>query len=182
MVEVRSRVGFTLLELMVALSLGAIALLGARAVYDALGDVASGIGTAAATDDARSNGERLLRTLIMELEPGTERDSMFHGDRDNVTFPTRCRTGGGWKEHCNVRLSLEPASTGELTQRLIVRSSTGDSLVLLDSLIVSRFAFLDDASAGGRWIARWTRSVAPPLAVGILSPYDTLILRVGVRQ
>jgi prepilin-type N-terminal cleavage/methylation domain-containing protein len=178
---IAGRAGFTLVELLVALVVGGVAILGARAVLAALGDQAERVSEAAASSDRTANGERTLRALVGNLEIGTTPDVSFGGDERQVQFTTSCPTASGWQERCAVRLvALSPDS---LTGKAIVAGilPTGEILPLLTGVTGPRFRYLRDAGNGGTWFRTWGNGITAPIAVGIVTERDTLILRIGER-
>jgi len=58
---------------------------------------------------------------------------------------------------------------------------TGDVLPLMPAGSAMHFAYLLDAAAGGRWVHRWGAGITAPLAIGIMSGRDTIIVRIGER-
>jgi prepilin-type N-terminal cleavage/methylation domain-containing protein len=173
--------GFTLVELLVALVVGGVAILGARAVLAALGDHADRVSEAAASADRTANGERTLRALVGNLEIGTTPDASFGGDEHQMQFTTSCPTPSGWQERCVVRvIALRPDS---LAGRSIVVGilPTGEILPLLADVTGPRFRYLRDAGNGGTWFHSWGNGITAPVAIGIVTERDTLILRIGDR-
>lgn len=166
--------GFTLLEVLVALIIGAIAIGGARAVTTALVDNAARIDSVHVEVAEAINGERLLRRLVLEVEAGRDPGSVFAGTRGRATFDSWCRVPGGWLERCHVELSLL-AAPGDALATLEARISTGENLRLARLAAPAHFAFLEDAAHGGTWSDRWGPGPAAPLAIGIFTPGIILI-------
>jgi prepilin-type N-terminal cleavage/methylation domain-containing protein len=82
----RRRSGFTIIELMVALAVSGIVLLGARAILETVADRAGGITRAAVAADRDANAERTLRALVERLEVGTGPGTEFGGDGASAAF------------------------------------------------------------------------------------------------
>ena len=173
--QVKRRSGLTLLEVVVALTITAFVLLGARAVVD-------GIAAIARADDAEDrghlaamNGRRLLLELGLDARAGIDPSATFGGDDASATWDTWCRVPRGWKERCRATVSLARDSVGAalILETSIDRDATL-ALVRLDGTPV--VAYLDDARFGGRWVPAWGPSTARPVALGVLSQTDTLIL------
>jgi prepilin-type N-terminal cleavage/methylation domain-containing protein len=96
--------GFTLLEVVVALAVGGVLLLGARRMLETVGDGAQGITEAAKAADREANGERLLRALLGRLEVGTDSTRTFSGEEQAARFTSWCDVPAGWQERCIVTL------------------------------------------------------------------------------
>ena len=170
-----------MVELLVALVVGGVAILGARSVLGALADHADRVSEAAAAADRAANGERTLRALVGGIEIGTTKDAGFGGDEREARFTAWCPTPSGWQERCTVRLLVLPSDS--LTAKSIVASvlSTGEILPLLESAAVQRIRYLRDAANGGTWFHTWGTGITAPLAIGIITDRDTLIVRIGER-
>ena len=169
------------MELLVALLVGGVAILGARSVLGAVADQADRIAEAAMLIDRAANGERLLRSLVGNLEVGTTRDATFQGDEAEARFTTWCTSASGWQERCTVRLVVlrpDPVSGKSIIAGVLPGR---DTLPLIECDGVSRLQYLRDAASGGTWSNRWGTSVGAPLAIGIATEGDTIILRIGER-
>lgn len=173
----RSRRGFTLVELTVALLVGAVAIGGARAVMTTLVDQAARVDSAHAEIATSINGERLLRRLVLEVRTGQEPGSTFSGTAALASFDSRCAMPGGWAEPCRVELRIEPGA-GSAENLLIARLSSGERLEVGRLAAGAQLAYLDDAAHGGRWTPRWGPGTAAPLAIGVISSEATLIFPV----
>jgi prepilin-type N-terminal cleavage/methylation domain-containing protein len=191
------RSGFTLVELMVALVLSAIILLGARTILEQLADSADRTTKAAASADHRANMNRVIRALF---EHASASDSIypFIGTRTMTQFSSWCDVPGGWSEHCTLTLAIVPTTasdsipsslpqaptlnTSNTSVRVIVWTSAGDTLHFKDSIPAAELRYLDDVSDGGHWMIGWPAGITTPLAVGIVTTHDTTVLRIGERR
>ena len=133
------RNGFTLIELVVAITLSGIVLLGARALWESLAGSVDRLRAQVADDARDENGERLLRSLVGRLEVGTDQSREFAGDERHTTFTTWCEVPAGWQERCAATLAIEPDSG-------INRETIFDcpSILNVDAFIVS----LGDTASG----------------------------------
>lgn len=173
-----ARAGFTLVETMVALTLSAIVLLGAREMIDALAR-RSTIGDGADREHARRvNGERLLRELVLDSRAGVEPSATFSGAASSLTWDTWCRAPQGWKERCRIDLAARSTADGQGFALVATGPDAIETEVVRDERPL-RLAFLEDSRHGGRWSATWGPATARPVAVGIFTDRDTLILPTG---
>ena len=102
--------GFTLIEVVIALTLSGIVLLGARALLSELADGERRITESAAIVQADANGERLLRTLLGRVDMGSSEQLRFGGTPTGARFTSWCDVPSGWIERCDVELAIEAMS------------------------------------------------------------------------
>jgi prepilin-type N-terminal cleavage/methylation domain-containing protein len=176
--ESPARAGFTLVELMVAMVVSAIVVLGARMLLEQLSDSASRTVAAATRADRQENGERLLRDLAGRLEVGAEQAARFSGEPSAANFVSWCDVASGWQERCAVTLVVG-AQQGHSV--LVATLASGDSVTLLVREQQIELRYLDDPRGGGRWFASWGAGITAPLALGVISGADTMIVRIGDR-
>jgi prepilin-type N-terminal cleavage/methylation domain-containing protein len=172
------RAGFTLIEVLIAMAIGATVVLGARVLMERLGDGALRIGEAARAADADANGERLLRALVGSVEVGPEAALAFGGDEREARLTSWCETPAGWQERCRVTLVV---GTLDGTPALLAALSTGDTLVVRRAARFAALRYLESAAGGGRWFRYWDDGLLAPRAIGVLLDGDTLIVRIGDR-
>lgn len=172
------RHGFTVLEVIVALVVSAIVILGARTLVERLDDGARRILAGAVRTDAKANGDRMLRDLALRLEVGTAEAGHFGGEPETAVFTSWCDVPRGWRERCLVTVTIVP---GRDRDTIRVATSTGLRFVALDAPAPAALRYLNDSRAGGQWFQSWGAGITAPLAIGIASPRDTTILRVGER-
>ncbi|MFN2399097.1 MAG: type II secretion system protein J [Gemmatimonadaceae bacterium] len=164
--------GFTLVEVMVALTISAMVLLGARLMLTSVAHHADRISARARATDREVNAERLLRALVQRIEVGTDEAMQFGGTESEARFSTWCEVPAGWLERCVVNLTLDSA--------LAVTLPLG-VLVLRDSVKTGALRYLNSVANGGEWFRRWGTGITTPLGIGIVLDRDTLILRIGER-
>jgi prepilin-type N-terminal cleavage/methylation domain-containing protein len=172
-----SRAGFTLLEVMVALALSALLLLGARALLEQVGDAAAHIAGSAAAVDHDANAERLLRALAGRAEPPRAGEEVV-GTPQGVRFATWCETPAGWLERCSATLAVLRVDGAPA---LAVQAGTGDPVMVRRGLRSGHLLYLRDPAEGGVWAPTWRSGVSVPVAFGVVLDGDTLIVRVGER-
>ena len=81
----------TLIELMIAVALGGLVLLGARALLYQIEDAGSALGRSARATDRLSNATRTLYALARRADVRSDSASRFVGDSLGATFPSTCR-------------------------------------------------------------------------------------------
>lgn len=172
------RSGFTIIEVMVALVVSGIVLVGARSILEAVADRAGSITRAASVADRDANGERMLRALVDRLEVGTGPGTEFGGDPTSTAFASWCEVAGGWQERCTVNIELVRDSSAV---DLVLRTSLGDRIVLRHGLKNGAIRYLSTPDGGGTWIRVWGAGITAPVAIGVFLERDTLYLRVGER-
>jgi len=174
----RTSVGFTVIEIIVALFVGVAVVVGARTLLEGLAAQTARVAAVARASDRDANGERLLRGLVGRLEIGTDSAQRFGGDEREVHFTSWCDVARGWQERCRVSIAVEPGSVG---LAVVARLSSRDTIVLKHGRRGEGLRYLADPSFGGRWLMRWSDGLAAPLAIGILVDADTMIVRIGER-
>ena len=172
------RRGFTLPELMVAIVVSGLVLLGARATVDAVQVLAARSADAARETDRLRNGERVLRELVEGLGTGEDEASHFAGDPSSARFLSRCDSPAGWTEPCAVRLTVEHRDSALV---LMARVAGAAPVELLRAAERLELGYLHDAAEGGQWFRSWGSSIVAPIAIGIRRDDELLILPVGAR-
>jgi prepilin-type N-terminal cleavage/methylation domain-containing protein len=172
------REGFTLIEVVVALSLAALLMLGARALFEQLGAHAEALVAAAADADREANGDVLLRARVGAAETSPQPERRFDGTAEGARFSTWCESPAGWLERCAVTLGFVHADTARV---LALSADQGDPVVIRRGFRDGRLIYLRAADEGGAWVRNWSSAVSTPLAVGVVVDGDTAILRVGER-
>lgn len=177
------RSGFTLIEVIVAFTIGMMVLLGARYVLNNISYSVSRIMHASEETDRIANSERTMRSLIGNIVAS---DSLnpFTGNNREVRFTSWCDVPDGWKERCIVGLTLDNGEsivlhTPHYTSKIEISKPDNPKL---QSKSHSRFLYLEDPAQGGIWRAGWSRGMTTPLAIGIESETDTTIYIIGERR
>lgn len=172
------RRGFTLVEVMVALTVSAIVLLTVRAMFEALTGTAMLVSDAARAQDGLRNSERELRGLVaLAIAPRSTADR-FDGSADAATFSTWCTAPEGWLRPCRVTLGIRGDSSGTA---LMFGALDRRSSVAFRRRGLMELRYLVPSEWRDSWVATWRSTSSPPLAIAIVSPTDTVLLRVGDR-
>jgi prepilin-type N-terminal cleavage/methylation domain-containing protein len=172
------RRGFTLVEVMVALAVSGVVLLGARQLFGVVASAAERVPSAASAMDNRRNRERLLRELLGRVEVGTDSTRTYSGDGTLTRFISWCPAAGGWLERCTVELAFTPRGDSVALEA----GWSGRRFTVHTGSPPARFLYLRSAANGGAWLPRWgDAAISAPLALIVILGRDTLFLRVGVR-
>ena len=178
------RKGFTLIEVLVALSLSALVLLLAHRVFTAVVDGAARVREARLTLDRTANARRWLTDAWGSLAVG-QGSGGFGGGPTQADF-------GAW---------LPTASRGFVSARVVLAVRDGrlvaaldgrDTVDLVDSANSVAFDYLMDPGVNARWVGTWLSPVTAPLAVRIrltrgtpsrtpTERMDTLLFLIGPR-
>src|ERR1041385_2210030 len=157
-VKARNKRGFSLSEMLLALTIGAMGVLVAHELFAAVADRGRTL-TAARTElDRTANARRWLHAAFLSLDGGTEGASGFEGRPDHAAFSTWLLTADGWFEREQLTLGVEQ---GRL--RALVASRT--PVVLADSVIGVQFDYLLEPGEESRWVREWVSPVSAPVAV-----------------
>ncbi|HXC25158.1 MAG TPA: prepilin-type N-terminal cleavage/methylation domain-containing protein [Gemmatimonadaceae bacterium] len=169
----RDRSGFTLIELMVALTIGAGLLLAGRLLLEQITATEHIIVADSAAQDTSVTQGLLLHSLVRNLEVGTDSLTTFAGNEHIAQFTTWCIDTTALRIRCRVRLTIDTTLTA-------VTSAT-PLTTLQHTTKIGQFRYLSDARNGGQWYRSWGIGLTAPLAIGIIVGHDTTVLRVGDR-
>ena len=170
----KPRAGFTLVEVLVALTLAAVVAVVARAMGEVIGVTEKSIGVATLERDRLMNAERHLRSLALRAVVNDAQDRRFVGRPDSVSFASFCDTRGGWQEVCRVSMSLSNENG-----RWIVLHRPGEQPAMIPLPEDAALRYL--LSAPDRWVDAWDSGITMPLAIGISGATRRVVLRIGAR-
>lgn len=174
----RSPNGFTLVEVVVALAVGAMVVLAAHAMLGQAGDGAERIGLAAAEGDRDGNAETLARDMVARAEVRYGAADPFVGAPNGARWTSWCEVPAGWLEPCRASLGVIQVAG----RNVLALSLPHDQVVVVRrGFRAGELLYLRDMAGGGTWLREWRSAVAAPLAVGVVMDGDTLILRIGER-
>lgn len=176
-----ARCGFTLMEIMVALALGGMILVGAHAVLTALADEEHALARRTTVSAAAANGLVTLRALVGRLEVGTPQAQPFAGTPAAARFTSWCDVPPGWLERCTVTLAIDTVRGSPV----LAARFDGQRVVLLRGVAPGGLRYLESAAGGGTWFRQWGAGISAPLAIGVIrlegGRTDTLLVRIGAR-
>jgi type II secretory pathway pseudopilin PulG len=171
--------GFSLLEVVVAMGITGTAVALAAALLVTLADRTATVRSAGQRMDQEANAERLLLSLIRNVDAGVSRDQRLVGDPHQTEFGSWCTGPTGRPAQCSVRLLILMQEERFLVRVQVTRLSAPDtlSLDLWTERSMARLLYLADPAGAGRWLDEWT--MAPfPFAIGLALDRDTLVFPV----
>lgn len=174
----RDRHGFTLVELMLAITLTAGLLLTGRLLLDQIADSEHRMISEGRVIHAAAARERTLRELFRNVEVGTSDSATFGGDERTMHFTSWCDSAAGLRSRCDVSLAIDTAVTAVLST---AATAPEGRITLARDTVTGTFLYLGDAHNGGQWFRTWGTSITAPIAVGIVFGLDTTVLRIGDR-
>ena len=90
--------GFTLVEVMIALTVGGLVVLCAERLFAGVGDGGRALERVRVRLDRDANGRRWLEATLLSLAVGDSTTSAFEGDSNRLRFTAWELTPGGWFE------------------------------------------------------------------------------------
>ena|SRR5437867_1605403 len=155
---VRDRRGFTLVEVVVALTIGAVVVLLAHQLFAGVADRGRTLTLARTALDRTANARRWLQATFLSLDVGTDGASGFDGRPDHAAFTTWLLTPDGWFERRVVSLARQD-------DRLVATVRPGQAIALSDGVTDLAFDYLLEPGAEARWVREWVSPVSAPVAV-----------------
>lgn len=187
--------GFTLIEILVALTLGALVVLLAHRLFTGVADGAVWLDDAHRALDREANARRWLGAAFGSLDVG-EGSGGFAGRPSGAEFASWQLVPEGWSARRRVSLALHDS-------RLVAAVSPNDSVILADSVTDLELDYLLDVHDGGgdgtgapgeraTFVREWISPVSAPVAVRLRIAYqgrgtrdggrvDTLLVIIGPR-
>lgn len=172
-----SRAGFTLIEVMVALAVGAVVVLAANQLFAAVLDGSVRVARTIRETDRIWSREDLLRQLFAAAEASQDSTPAFAGFADSLRFRTSCPDSRGWLASCEAAFLLQRSADSTTMQLNLPNRSVSWTMPGH-----ARFRFLRDAAAGGVWLSRWGRALTPPLGVQLLFGDSVRFYRIGTGE
>lgn len=181
-----TRAGFTLVELLAALVIGAVVLVGIGALVRTVGlSFDRGTRAVASAERILLAVQRLsadfasVRYVVRQKEPGPGLAMLFSGRPDGAVFVTAGHAAIGRRDDEVVFLQVE--AVGDTT-RLVRRRAAfpgirvpldgiapGDPVVLLEGRLALSFAYAADGPLPLKWVDRWIDQPEPPRRVRLIA-------------
>jgi type II secretory pathway component PulJ len=172
----RKRAAFTLIETIAALSISGLVTLGGVLLMHQVSDSSERIIRSGFLTTRDGNAARVLRQLLFDAHVTADSLDRFRGDARSADFTSSCQHAAGWVEQCRVSLTVDWRTDSSV---LIASTSIGDHLELARIAGRSELRYFDALSADSAWVSTWARSIAMPVAVGIIAGTDTIIFPLG---
>jgi len=172
MPRARSRRGVTLLELLVALAISGMAILGCVMLLDQLNDGHERIVRDGVADATAGNGDRVLRRLLIDTRTTTDSAERFRGDEHNASYLTLCDTPSGWAEACRVTLAMDSLRD---SSAIVAETDRDERFEVRRVPGAATFRYLDLSARDSSWVHRWATSIALPGAIAIVVGVDTTV-------
>lgn len=171
------RSGFSLVEVMVALTIAGLTVSIAGVVFGSTADMLATLKRQAVATDQRENAWRWIDDAFSRVVVNHDPERWFLGGSDRLSFHTEMWVEAGWRELNAVELAVDRG-------RLTARFPDGRVLMLRDSVTFAGFDYLDRLGAGAPWHRQWESDVTVPLAVRLRfqsanARADTLLFLLG---
>lgn len=182
--------GFTLIEVMVALTIGALVVLLAHRTFAVATDLEKRLTVAREAHDRAINARRFLSSAFGSLDVVAGGGLGFQGRAEEVAFATWLPAADGALARRAVTLRIESAGRIVALVRPIVRGAdfAPDTLVLVPRASGLALDYLLEYGADAQWVREWRSPVSAPLAVrlriarlGPAGAVDTLLFAIGPR-
>lgn len=159
--------GFTLIEVIVALTVAALVVLLAERLFAGVGDAGRAVVAARTALDREANARRWLTSVFLSVEVGGT-SGPFEGTSDRVTFSSWLETDAGWFERRRVTLA-------RVGTRFMAIVAPTDSITLADSVDGVVFEYLMESGEHSLWMRDWISGVSAPLAVRLRVARDRMV-------
>jgi prepilin-type N-terminal cleavage/methylation domain-containing protein len=143
--------GFTLIEVMVAMTIAGLVILAAHRIFTGVADGARAVAAARERLDRSVNAQRWLKATFLSLDPP------FEGRANHASFTSWQLVSGGWFEQTPTQLVQEGSH--------FLGATGAASLQLADGVTDVAFDYLLDPGADTKWVREWISPVSAPLAV-----------------
>lgn len=171
-----SRSGFTLVEVLLAMTIGAMVLATLGELIGAAAITGRRLTDARAQLDSAAMGREWLRTAFRNAEAGHPGDTPFDGSHDAMQFSSRMPTANGWHAQDTVVIGLQGGS-------LVLRSAATGTLVLQSDVRVLQTDYLEQLGASSPWLPAYSSPSVTPLAIRLRvatrRSIDTLVFSTG---
>lgn len=150
--------GFTLVELLVALTLAGLVVLLAHRLFAAATEAARTVHDARIALDREANARRWLQAAALSLDVGQSVGDGFEGRPDHLRFSTWLETADGWFARRRVALGQDGTA-------FVAVVDQADTIALATDVEVVAFDYLLEPGEDARWVEEWVSAVSAPLAI-----------------
>jgi prepilin-type N-terminal cleavage/methylation domain-containing protein len=177
----RNKPGFTLLELIAALSLMGFAMIGGIMLIDQLGDAGSRIVAEGKRGARLGNGARLFGRELLDATTTTDSAQRFRGDERSLEVWTSCETPGGWLAPCHAVFAIDQHADSSI---VLAQLSTGESFAVRRQIGALEFRYFDPtATRDTIWFRVWSSNINLPAGVALISAAnDTTVFPVAAGR
>ena len=181
------RRGFTLIEVLVGLTIAGAALLIARGLFREAADRGRAVLALTIARAERARALQWLRSALGSLQVGLADDDTFDGQSDRVEFTSRLETGNGWLEARRIAFFDSSAA-------LRASVKPGRSFALFSGIERVECHYLLTAGERSEWLRGWRSPATAPIALRVVLWHqaggarvsapgaDTLVFRIGPRS
>jgi len=175
-----SRRGFTLLEVLVALTISGVVLLTVHQLVVAMTGHLDDVRRSSRTHSAEMNGRRWLRSALASIVPPTD-SFPFAGTKASLAFSARTRRAGGWYEQEQILVDLQGRD-------LVAQRSFSGRLVLASRVESMTIDYWLNGESDRPWLQGWLSYATTPHFVRIRlersdrSTIDTLVFMIRGRE
>jgi hypothetical protein len=164
----------TVVELMAAMAIAGLVLLGALLLLDSVSDSVRRIDDDAASVIAAGAQSGLLHQLLNDAAATFDSSKRYEGDERGFSFWTRCAQPQGWMAPCRVGVTIADGLRGSAFR---VSFENGDERTLQHYDHVARLRYFD--SDHEAWRAGWSASATIPAALELVAGNDTMVYSMG---
>jgi prepilin-type N-terminal cleavage/methylation domain-containing protein len=164
----RSPLGFTLVEVLVALTISGIVVLLAHRLFAAATEAARTVEDTRAALNREANARRWLQAAALSLDVGQQAGDGFEGRSDRLAFSTWLETAKGWFARRRVELRSESGLFAAVVDQ-------ADTVVLAEDIDAVAFDYLLEPGADSKWVREWISPVSAPLAIRLRLRHGTMV-------
>ena len=170
--------GFTLIEVVVALVLGATIVLVAHRLCAALLDWAAHLTATTERLDREANGRRVLVAAVESIDISSAGTEGFAGGPSGVRFSSWAVDVHGWP-------ALRSLTLGIQGRALVLDGLDCGPVAVADSVDFVTIDYLLELGEDARWMRSWSSALSVPVALRVrieaAARSDTLLLAIGPR-
>jgi hypothetical protein len=167
----------TLIELIAAIAIAGIVLLGAILLLDVVDDNSMRLRRDVSQSNDSVATAHLVAQLLSNASLGSDSMEGFAGSSRDLSFWTRCADPRGWNARCHSTLTLADARDGAVL-RASARGANEQTLGRYRASAYFQYFDVDHE----RWRASWNATATMPAALAIVSDRDSTIYSIGAAR